>query len=293
MSAAFISSLLEDNQQIIIFVGIPIFFVGLFGGIFNIIVFLSLKTFRQSSCAFYLTILSVVNIFQLISTLLIRIMIKGFQIDFTERSSFYCKLRTFAFQVTTMISFTCICLATMDQYFATCSRVQWQRWSHIKIAHRLVIFAALIVILEQSPFLFFYGHVRVATKNRVICIAVSESFIKFNTYVNQIILANILPYLITFSFGIMAYRNVQEIAYRSVPLVRRELDKQLTVMVPKQVIYAFVSLFPSTIVYVIIAYGNVQDLATLAHLRVIYALMTCFYYSYFAVTISFFSTQFE
>ncbi len=32
-------------------------------------------------------------------------------------------------------------------------------------------------------------------------------------------------------FGVLGYRNVKQIAYRAVPLVRRELDKQLTKMV--------------------------------------------------------------
>jgi len=49
-------------QQIAKYYGIPVFIMGVSGGFLNIIVFLSLKTFRQNSCAFYLTIMSIVNI---------------------------------------------------------------------------------------------------------------------------------------------------------------------------------------------------------------------------------------
>ncbi|CAF1141157.1 unnamed protein product [Rotaria sp. Silwood1] len=282
MSSSFISYLLQTNQQIITYGGILIFISGLIGGILNIIIFLSLKTFRESSCAFYLTILSIVNIGQLITNLLTRIMITGFNIDWTRNSLFYCKFRTYAFQVTTMISFTCICLATIDQYFATCSRIRWQRWCHIKIAYRIIIFAIFIAIIEQSPCLFLYEHIKISTTNIIICTITNEFFIQFNTYFNYLIIGNILPYLITFSFGLMAYRNIKEINYRTVPLVRRELDKQLTTMVLIQVIYTFFSILPSMIIYLILAYGNIQDLVLIAQLRLIYAIMTCLYYSYFA-----------
>jgi hypothetical protein len=102
MLSAEIASLLITNQKIITYSGIPILITGLFGGLLNVTVFLSLNTFRQSSCAFYLTILSFVNIGQLTTSLLSRIMITGFGIDWTQTSLFYCKFRTFAFQATTM-----------------------------------------------------------------------------------------------------------------------------------------------------------------------------------------------
>jgi hypothetical protein len=44
-------------------------------------------------------------------------------------------------------------------------------------------------------------------------------------------------------FGLMAYRTV--------PLVRRELDKQLTIMVLVQIVYNFLTLLPNFIVYII------------------------------------------
>ena len=72
---------------------------GVVGGFLNIIVFLSLQTFRQSSCAFYLTIMSVFNIGQIVFRFTTRIMICGFGIDWTQTSLFYCKFRYFCFQI--------------------------------------------------------------------------------------------------------------------------------------------------------------------------------------------------
>ncbi len=81
-----IESLVVAYQQVIIYSGISVLIVGLIGNCLNLIVFLSLKTFRQNSCVFYLTMMSIVNIGQLITGLLTRIMISGVDIDWTQSS---------------------------------------------------------------------------------------------------------------------------------------------------------------------------------------------------------------
>ncbi|CAF1269885.1 unnamed protein product [Rotaria sordida] len=103
MSSSFISFLLQTNQRIMTYGGISIFIIDLVGEILNIVVFLSLTTFRETSCAFYLTILSIVNnIGQLITSLLTRIIITEFNINWIRNLLFYCKFRIFASQVTIM-----------------------------------------------------------------------------------------------------------------------------------------------------------------------------------------------
>ncbi|CAF3431216.1 unnamed protein product, partial [Rotaria sp. Silwood2] len=47
----------------------------------------------------------------------------------------------------------------------------------------------------------------------------------------------ILPIIINITFGSIAYSNVRQIPYRTRPLIRRELDKQLTTMVLVQVVF--------------------------------------------------------
>ena len=58
-------------NQIAIYCGIPILVAGVLGCLLNTLVFLSLQTFRQSSCAFYLTIMPLFNIGQLFLGLLV------------------------------------------------------------------------------------------------------------------------------------------------------------------------------------------------------------------------------
>ena len=126
-SSEITASQIFTAQEIILYASMAILITGVIGGLSKIIVFLSLKTLRQNSCAFYLTIMSFVNLGQLLTGLLSRIMISGFSIDWTQMSLFYCKFRYFVFQTCTLLSFTCIC-------------PRWQQWSNIKISHRFIFF---------------------------------------------------------------------------------------------------------------------------------------------------------
>jgi hypothetical protein len=99
MSTSYTSFLANISQQVTIYVGLFLVVTGFIGGLLNIIVFFSLKTFRQSSCAFYLTIMSFVDTLQLFTGLFIFIMINGFGINWTDMSLFYCKFRAFYVQL--------------------------------------------------------------------------------------------------------------------------------------------------------------------------------------------------
>ena len=166
MATMMAQTLQTISENFMIYMGIPTLIIGVMGGLLNIIVFLSLKTFRESSCAFYLLVRSAMNVIQLLFGLLSRIMISGFYLDWTQSSAFYCKFRPFIIDITALMSTTCLCLATLDQYFATCSRPRWQQWSHIKLAHRLVIAFSILWLLEQIPTLIFYNQVVSASNNQ-------------------------------------------------------------------------------------------------------------------------------
>ncbi|CAF1183745.1 unnamed protein product [Adineta ricciae] len=283
MSSAVVTSLVDSYRQVFIYMGIPILSFGLVGGIFNILVFLSLQTFRQSSCASYLTVMSLLNLGQLITGLLSRILITGYDIDFTRTSLFYCKFRLFFLQVSTGSSLGCICLATIDQYFATCARPRWQQWCNIHVSRRILLGLIVIFVIEQSPCMIVYDHRMLSvTSNETICVSTSIDFDKFNIYFNSVVLANVIPLTITSTFGVLIYRNIQQLSYRTVPFVRQELDKQLNSMVLILIFCINMMLLPQLIVYFIVVYGNIQDSRARAQLNLAYAITLCLYYLFFA-----------
>jgi hypothetical protein len=240
------------SEQVVIYLGIPILIAGVIGGLLNIIVFLSLKTFRQNSCALFLTIMSFVNIGQLLTSLLSRILISGFMIDWTETSLFYCKFRNYCLQVCSLTSYTCMCLATMDQFLATSLRPRWQQFFTIKRAYFLCVLFSVIWLFHGIPSLIWYRPTISPQTGSVSCIITNAIFQQYFSYCYNAILAGILPIIITILFGSLAYINVRQIPYRAVPFVRRQLDKQLTSMVLVQVVYSFFVISPYTSVLIFV-----------------------------------------
>jgi hypothetical protein len=176
------SSQSNVSQQVTIYLGIPICFVGIIGGLLNMIVFLSLRTFRENSCAFYLTVMSFLNIGELITGYLPRIIASGFDIDWTQISLFYCKFRWFYVQLCLLATFTCLYLATIDQYCATCSNPRWQQYSNIKLAHRLCIIFALIWLVHGIPYLIYENHIILPNTNIIACVITDPIFQQYFLY---------------------------------------------------------------------------------------------------------------
>jgi len=274
------------GNQIIIYGGIPVFVAGVLGGLLNTLVFLSLQTFRQSSCAFYLTVMSIVDIGQLVFGCLSRILITLSSVDPTVTSLFYCKTRYYFNQVCNGTALTCLCLATIDQYFATCTRPRWQQFCNIKLARRLVISNVIFWILHGIPYIVFYNHVLSPTTKTITCIDTNNIFDQYRIFFIVLVLTGYLPIAIATLFGWMAYHNVQQIAYRTIPLVRRELDKQLTVMVLVQVVINIFTLLPYTTVIALSTNTNItMNPVIRAKLQLAGTVALIMYYIFFAVSI--------
>jgi hypothetical protein len=283
-SSTSISFLTFIGQQITIYGGFIIMIAGVLGNLISIIIFLSLKTFRQSSCAFYLTIMLFVNIGQLLFALFSRILITGYGIDWTITSSFFCKFRSTATQFCALVSYTCLCLATLDQYFATCTHIRWQQWSNIKLAHRLIILSLIIIILFMIPYPIFTDLIILAT-GKISCSMTNIIMLQYRNYFVVLFMLGYIPDCITMIFGILAYRNVQQIAYRTVPLVRRELDKQLTTMVLVQVVINLFTNVPCvTMGVVLYVTSGLTNASALDTIQFVYAVTLVISYTYFAVS---------
>jgi hypothetical protein len=285
MSTSTVSSLIFAGKQVTIYGGITVVVVGVLGECLNTIIFLSLRTFRQNSCTFYLTIMSILNIGELLADLLPRVMLAIYNRDGTEASLFYCKFRLYFVQICTMLSLTCYCLATIDQYCATCSRPRLQQLCNIRLARRLVSIFGFIWILHGIPYLLFFEHVVSPITGEVSCAMINPIYLQYRIYVVVLILFGVLPLTITTLFGLMAFRNIKEIPLYTAPLVRRELEKQLTVMVLLQILMNFFTLLPYTVVNVIsLNMKSIDNPLIQAQIQLSSAVTLLFYYVYYAVS---------
>jgi hypothetical protein len=86
-------------------------------------------------------------------------------------------------------------------------------------------------------------------------------------------------------FGLMAFRNLQQMPHYTVPLVRRELDKQLTMMVLLQILINIFTLLPYTVVNILsLKMQSIDDPLTQAQIQLSSSVTLLFYYVYFAVS---------
>ncbi|UJR17663.1 hypothetical protein I4U23_004559 [Adineta vaga] len=261
-SVSFLETMLTN------YIGIPIFIAGTVGNLLNILVFTSLRTFRQSSCVISLTFMSALNIGQLMSGLLPRLLNTLFSINGTESSLFYCKFRPYIFHVCTVSSLSCLCLAAFDQYCATCSYRRLQnRCNNIQLAKRLEIANLITWMLHGIPYLVLFYHNVSPTTNKVTCVSTDFIFAQYRSYVIVLCLLGIVPVSIATVLALMAYYNIQQLPHRTIPLARRELDKQLTRMVLIQVIVNIFTIVPHTIVNTILTIPNLINIGSVQSIR--------------------------
>ncbi|CAF1314737.1 unnamed protein product [Adineta steineri] len=285
MSNSTIFSFNFASQTTVIYMGFFIFASGVIGNSLNVLVFLSLRTFRESSCGFYLIAMSIANICHLFIGDLTFIMINGFGINWLNRSIFYCKFRPFYVQFCILTSFSCMCLAIIDQFMAICSNPRWHQWNNIKLARYIVIGTIIFWILHGIPFLLYYVHIVSPITGQSNCVIISVAFQKYYNFFYSPVLICIIPMAIMILFGTFAYRNVQNIAYRTVPLVRQESEKQLTTMVLVQVFFDIIPVSPLVALSIFRAiYNTPNDPLILAQLNLISNILIIINYLHFAAS---------
>ncbi|CAF1213618.1 unnamed protein product [Adineta steineri] len=245
-------SLLYISQQITIYTGCFLFVAGMIGNGMNIFIFSSVRTYRTTPCTFYFLMTSIANILYLITNLIFRVVSGGFGIDLTRTSVFWCKLRAYLVISLTLTSFTCSCLASIDQFLVTSRNANLRRLSNIKWAHRIALIAITVCCCFGIPQFVFYDILPSITT----CLNTSAAYA---IYVSVYVLSFtcIIPVVILVAFGYLTYRNIQLTRV----LAEQQADHQLVKMTMIQVILVVIAITPLGInnVYALITSGVVKD----------------------------------
>jgi hypothetical protein len=229
MSSNIVDSLQLATQQVSIYIGSVAIVSGQIGNMLNIIIFTSLKTFRETSCAFYLTSASAVNIAQLLSSLMSRVIISGYHIDLTETSLFLCKFRNYIWINCCLLWLTLLCFATVDQFASLTDR--WRHLCDVHVARRLVTVAIVLCCLHGIPTALFYNiHLSLITSQPVCGITNPAFAVYFTRFIFPVLIGS-LPIVIRVTFSLLSFLRVRSLANRHISFVRSERDKQLTSMV--------------------------------------------------------------
>ncbi|UJR17779.1 hypothetical protein I4U23_004678 [Adineta vaga] len=212
--------------------------------------------------------MSIFNFIRLIFSTSFVVISMAFPVDWTSAIVYYCQIRSFVAGICIMGAVTMLCLAIIDQYLATCSRPQWQQWSTIRLAHRLTIIVSILWIAHAILYLINFS--QLSPINTAICTSPDPIFLQYHVYGYFLTLSNLIPF-VAIIFGILSYRNARTLTTRINPLVRRELDKQLTIMVLVEICVYVCTYFPYSITSGFLSLNTNRDPVVLAQMNLINA----------------------
>ncbi|CAF0908232.1 unnamed protein product [Adineta ricciae] len=200
--------------------------IGMISNFLNATVFLTFRPFRVNQCAFYFAAESIANIGLFLVIFPLNIYYRISNIDLTHVSLCWCKMEAGLSGSFGLCSLYAICFQTIDQYLATNPRPSFRQISTMKLARRSVLCIACFAILHNIPLI-----ITSEIQESGSCSVSNDALQTYNAVFYYPVLCTALPLLTTITFSFLAYRNVRRIVRRQMPVVRRRLDRQMTVMV--------------------------------------------------------------
>ncbi len=273
-SSSNLDNLRSITRDISIYGGLFVLIIGLFSELLTIIIFTTLKTFRQTTCCFYLIINSIGNI-GILSTIVLRIIYDGFNTGLSY-TPLLCKFRYFLAQYWLLVIMTSMCLATIDQFL---SMTSYRRWNSLRIAHRLIAATCSFwFIYSILTFIYYDSYLNT-------CIVTNAVFVKYFTYFQTPILSEFLPLSIMITFSLLAFFKARSIASRQVHIVRLSRDRQLTVMTLVRVLFIVITSLPYVIFFVYTLILNSNDPMVIVKNQFIFAITGVLCYMSYSVRV--------
>ncbi|UJR12682.1 hypothetical protein I4U23_016856 [Adineta vaga] len=221
-------SILNILQEQLTYIILPIYaFLGIFGNIFCIIYFLQ-KSQRSSSCAFYLLLAAIINMFAL--TFGVTTNILNLRKPIITTFLIYCKLRMYTNHTSLFIGRMLTVLASIDIYTMTSQnrtcRMFSQRSNAIKCSIGIIISCPLIAI-----------HMPIMTTSIANqCVMPGIYSLIFSIY--QMLIAGIIPPLLMIIFSCLAYSNLQKLNMRQNSTIKRQHLRMVTTQIIVYIISA-------------------------------------------------------
>ncbi|CAF1359673.1 unnamed protein product [Adineta steineri] len=132
----------------------------------------------------------------------------GLHVDVAANSLGWCKARFYLLQLCALTSVSCICYATIDQYFISSQSETLRRLSKISNVRRVLCILILFWILYSIPLALFSSLTQLSDGS-IACVFINNlGFIRFASYFNLPLIWGMVPITILITFGILTYRNV-------------------------------------------------------------------------------------
>ncbi|CAF1359891.1 unnamed protein product [Rotaria sordida] len=192
------SSILKAAIQLSFWVPIVLFIIGIPSAILNAIIFIGVKTFRQSPSSYYIVAQSLFD-FGALSILLL----KSIPSISMSTTSISCKLTFFFSQVVVSCALSFLGLATFDRWAYTSRSARIRRLSSNRIAHCIISIIVIFWSLVNIPFLIFSDLIPPS----FTCGFTNSLFQQIANFFIGPILCGIFPLIVLIIFGILTYQN--------------------------------------------------------------------------------------
>ena len=233
--------LVSVAQQILIYGGILIILIGMFGSLMVILIF-SRRPLNQNPCSIYLVVNGILSFFFLPLYFLPNIVTFRFQINWLALNTPFCKFQISygAFTITSI--FVINCFISFDRYVMSSRSVRVRSFSSKKVARNLLIIGLVLVwCLIGTPVTILFENVSLSVNGPIVCTSKSKMFLLFAALVYYPILEGVLPIILAIYFWFITRKHIHHL--RNENFVRR-FDKQITKMYFIQIIVCAIASFP-------------------------------------------------
>lgn len=277
--------LLDVIEQLTIYGGFFVLIIGVIGNSINIFIFLTEKNYRQVSASFLFLVGSINDVIYLLFNLTLRVLSTGFEIETFDKYVIVCKIRSYLILALSLISFTCYCLASINQFLSTSRHARLRQYSQIKWTYRVLSVLTLIWILQSIPEYLSYD----IPSTVGVCMSVNVEYDNYATIAFFVFLVG-LPVLVLIIFGYLSHRNIHQIR----TLANQQADHQLTTMTIMQAGLICFSTIPYGIfyAYTVITAEVAKDLDRLLLEYLIGTIVILNSYLHFAVYLLFLNIYF-
>jgi hypothetical protein len=235
------TTLVVVSQQILIYGGLLMILIGLFGSLMVIIIF-GRRPLSRNPCSIYIVVNGILSFLFLPLYYLPNIVTFGFQINWLALNTPFCKFQMSygAFTITSV--FIINCFISFDRYAMSSRSARIRSFSSKKTAQILIVIGLFLVwCLIGTPVAILFENVPLSSRGPYICSSRSTTFLMVAAFVYYPIVEGILPIILAIYFWYITRKHVQTLNNQE--FIRR-FDKQISRMYLFQIITDAIASFP-------------------------------------------------
>jgi hypothetical protein len=229
------------------------FGLGSVGLLFNILVF-TRSALRREPCSFYFLSSTFYDLFVVFLILPVRILSNVYNINGANYNLGVCKIETYIFFVTRVISIWLIVLACIDRYLHSSLSERIRRMSSLKSAKISSGILSIIVLISYCHMLVYYEITNVTNQFGSIIPQCNSQKGIYRTFLGlwHMVVSSLFPSFLMILFGVLTLKNVRQrrqlVRRAGENTAIRRTDTQLLRMLTAQVLVIIIATLPFSII---------------------------------------------